>query len=150
MSSDGGDYDVGYGKPPREHQFQKGHASPHKGKTRAKRVIDIGAILRAPVEIKVGGKRVKRDEFEVRLRSLVESAVRGDFRAARDVLKIAERAGLIPVLDEEESGCGIVIRVPKDWDYDEWLANYKKYGIPPWPTERDGLIPPERCGPSNG
>jgi hypothetical protein len=137
-------YEVGYKKPPREHQFRKGQASPRKGKPGAQRAFDIGALLREPVELKVQGQRVKRDEFEVRLRSLADKALKGDVRAAGDLLKYAERAGLIPSGEDDEGTCGITVVVPKEWDWLEWHANFEKFGLPPWDTDPDGLVPPER------
>jgi hypothetical protein len=57
-----GDYEVGYGRPPREHQFKKGEASRNpKGRPRGttRPILDLVAVLMQPVTIRIKGKERK-------------------------------------------------------------------------------------------
>jgi len=51
------DYEVGYRRPPRQHQFKKGQPSPNpKGRPRGSKAADLPSVLKEPVSIKIGGR----------------------------------------------------------------------------------------------
>jgi hypothetical protein len=77
------------------------------------------------------------------LRALVAKALSGDMRRARRFLKLCQEAGSFEV-PEEVDDHQYVLRIPKDWDHDEWLAMYDQLGPPPWPGDRDGLVRHQR------
>ena len=57
-----GDYEVGYCRPPREHQFKKGEASRNsKGRPRGanRPALDLVSVLMQPVTIRIKGKERK-------------------------------------------------------------------------------------------
>ena len=53
-----GDNEVGYGKPPKEHQFKPGRSGNLKGRPKSKKsgLTDISKLLNEPVKVKAGGK----------------------------------------------------------------------------------------------
>lgn len=63
--------------------------------------------------------------------------------AAGAFLRELIRYGLIQI-PEQKDDHQYVIRIPKDWDWEEWMWMFDQHGPPPWPGEHDGLIPEER------
>lgn len=87
-----GSYEVGYGKPPREHQFQKGKSGNPSGSRDRKRgptnltAMTKAALLKKQV-VKVAGKSVRMTRIEVVLEALLGKAMQGDLAAARELLR---------------------------------------------------------------
>ena len=89
------DYEVGYGKPPREHRFKKGICPNPAG--RGKRKSDsIGSVTRDELnemqEVTVRGRSIRMSRLEVILRGVTRSAARGDVGSAAQLLDLLERA----------------------------------------------------------
>ena len=80
------DHDVGYGKPPRQHQFRPGQSGNPRG--RAKGVKNestlLHDLLHRKVEIREGGRTRKIIVFEAILLRFTESALKGRYQE-RDV-----------------------------------------------------------------
>src|SRR5215468_7967098 len=83
--------EVGYGKPPRHTQFRKGQSGNPGGRPRRPPVQRANALLLAEayrcVTIKVDGRMVPVTALQAILRSQVELAINGNYRAQRDILK---------------------------------------------------------------
>lgn len=98
------DYEVGYGKPPKEHRFKpKGKSADRSPKARrAKRKrgepeqVDLYALLIEPVAVVKGGKVHKMDPFEALLLRQLELALNERSAAAmKMILDEASGYGLI-------------------------------------------------------
>lgn len=88
------DYEVGYGRPPKETRFQKGVSGNPMGK-RAKtknRTFTklIAAILAETVEVPVDGRTVTLSMMQVIVQRLGEKAAKGSKRALRKLLDLRE------------------------------------------------------------
>ncbi len=106
----GGDYDVGYGKPPKQHQFPKGTSgNPAGAPSKQKRKpVDVAAVLIEPLAVKNAGIRQKMPPFEVGVRRLVERALKHkNLSAIFEFLELCESYGLM-VPPPIEYGSGVL------------------------------------------
>jgi hypothetical protein len=130
----GGDYKVGYGRPPKEHQFKKGQSGwPAGRRKRAGAVcLDLDELLekRRPYR-DARGRRRYASRSELLFRRQVELGLGGDLRSLKSVLKqlMAYEAVQLTHAIVQDHG---VIEVPRDipMDLAEDLINM--FGRPPW------------------
>jgi Family of unknown function (DUF5681) len=88
-------YTVGYGRPPKHHQFKPGQSGNPTGRPKGVRNFstDLRDELDEPISIKDGDNNsveVTRQRAIVKV--LVKAALEGDFRAATTVLSLSSRA----------------------------------------------------------
>jgi hypothetical protein len=90
-----GDYEVGYGRPPRKNQFEKGGRSANpKGRPRGSRQPNLTATLLELMTIKVQGKTLKVPFLEAWIQVIKEKAIRGDIKACQILILVARQLGL--------------------------------------------------------
>lgn len=87
--STGASHSVGYGKPPRQHQFQRGRCGNPKGRPKGLKNTDtlLREILNRQVEMRTGGLVRKISVREAVLTRFAESALKGDIKAAGFLLQ---------------------------------------------------------------
>ncbi len=92
----GDDYEVGYGKPPKEHQFPPKTSGNPRGKPKGRK--NTKTLLRdalfEKVEVRDGGKTKRFSKFKVLIVAQINKAMKGDTRAFTVVMAHAERHGL--------------------------------------------------------
>lgn len=129
-----GDYDVGYGKPPKDHQFK-----PKKSRTRSAKdgKIDVSKLLSEPVPINKNGVVTKMPAFEANLRAQVRKAIQTQsLPAILYVLGIAERYDLTKPAPERECTGGVLV-VPGRVTQEAWEGLFSDTGKPkPSETKR--------------
>jgi len=83
-------YKVGYGKPPKEHQFKKGQSGNSRGRKKQDRTIRaiMQKIIAETVTAKLPGGERKITSLEFMLRSLLSRAVKGDNRATDKIIAL--------------------------------------------------------------
>jgi hypothetical protein len=118
-----GDYEVGYGKPPKEHQFQPGRSGNIRGRRKSKKSgsTDLSELLNEPVKVTTGGKFREMGSFEASLRKLVKRALEGDLRAILKFIKICEEYEIMAP-PPAVTGGGVIV-APEGVDYHEWLES---------------------------
>lgn len=89
------EYKVGYGKPPLHSRFSAGVTGNAKG--RPKRPSDAAAqvivrILSEPIQYRERGRVRTATRVELSIRALINSAAKGDVKAAEIVLDMRARA----------------------------------------------------------
>lgn len=95
-SASGGDYVVGYKRPPVGGQFQKGAPSRNpKGRPKGARNVStiLAAELAEEVQVRENGKPKKITKAEVIIKNIVNSAGNGDVRAQRLLVEMWQRSG---------------------------------------------------------
>ena len=120
-------YNVGFGKPPKSSQWQKGQSGNPKGrpKTRSDLIIDAAAILSEPVSARTPqGKTVSLDGFEASYLALCKKGLKGHvpslIRAINIMLEVQ------PAVDARES--------EKRQKREDLIAHLEKMGV-----KTDGL-----------
>lgn len=89
------DYEVGYGRPPKQHQFKKGQSGNRKGRPKnQKQFLDLLAeALNDTVAVQVGGQRKQIRKMDAAAKQLANQAASGDHRAIKlliELLKLPE------------------------------------------------------------
>ena len=110
-SNEGDQDEVGYGRPPRRHQFPKGRSGNPKGRPKGARGLktDLKAELASLVAITENGKTKKITKQQVVLKSLVAKAAKGDTKAASQVLTM-----VIQILGIEDERTGRTDLTPSE------------------------------------
>ena len=137
------DYEVGYGKPPKEHRFQSKakNADQSTKTTRARRKrgepvqVDLHALLIERVSVVKGGKVQRMDPFEAILRRQLELALKERSASAmKAILDMAMEYGLIKTPPPCKTGG--VLMVPMITDED--IALVRSWSEPPESNGDDG------------
>lgn len=95
-----GDYEVGYGRPPHQHQFKKGQRSANPtGRPRRTRSPNLVEVLLEPVSIKIQGRTRKVPYLEAYAQVMKDKAIKGDIKAGQMLLLLAKQLKLLDVPD---------------------------------------------------
>lgn len=89
---------VGYGKPPKQHQFTKGKSGNPSGRPKGLKNLatDVALELAEVLVVTEGGKQLKVTKRRAMLKALLSKALKGDARAASIFL------GLTPAAEHAE------------------------------------------------
>ena len=89
----GGDYKVGYGKPPQDTQFKLGRSGKPAGRPKGGHNLktDVRRTLQKPIKVTEEGRTRKRSTQEGALMVLREKALKGDVRSLNCLLELAQR-----------------------------------------------------------
>lgn len=116
MNDDDKDDAVGYGKPPRATRFRKGQSGNPKGRPKKARGVRnlLEAALSQQVTINQSGRTMQISKSEALILSLITKGIKGDIRAAAQVLRLMEEHETV----RQEDG-GITINVIDQFDHPE-------------------------------
>jgi hypothetical protein len=86
-------YEVGYGKPPKHTQFQKGRSGNPKGRPkRNKNIYDlVKKAFEERVTVKSPGRTHSMTKLEAALAQLANKAASGDIKALREAIRLREK-----------------------------------------------------------
>jgi hypothetical protein len=86
----GRDYEVGYGKPPKHTQFRKGQSGNPKGRPRGAKGLSTIAreTMTEKMPVRAGGVEKKMPRIEALLFRMFELAMKGNMRAAAEIMKL--------------------------------------------------------------
>jgi len=91
-----GDYEVGYGKPPRDTRFKRGQSGNPRGRPPGAKNLStlLNEALNESVVVTENGGRKRISKRQAAFKQLVNDAAKGDWRALRllvDILQDIER-----------------------------------------------------------
>jgi len=89
-----GDYEIGYGKPPRHPGFPKGRSGNPKGRPKGSKNLAtlVAEALDEKVQVTEDGKRRRVTKRELVIKQLVNKSASADLRAIKQLTDIVERA----------------------------------------------------------
>ena len=90
------EYEVGYKKPPREHQFQLGHKRGFRGgRSKGSRSLkdDLLDEVAERLNVKENGKDLRLTKQRAMVKAMVVKAIKGDERAAARVFTLLLQLG---------------------------------------------------------
>lgn len=89
-------FEVGYGKPPKQHRFTKGRSGNPGGRPKKKSTQDLPGLLKKALDETVvlneNGRRKSATKREAFTKQLVNKAVSGDHRAMKLVIELLNQA----------------------------------------------------------
>lgn len=90
-------YEVGYGKPPKEFQFKPGNNANRRGRKKGSRnrKTVIEEVLYEPISVREGDKVKKIPVLEAILKKMANKALMGDNKAALTIVGLAQKEGLL-------------------------------------------------------
>jgi hypothetical protein len=100
-----GDYEVGYGKPPKHTRFRKGQSGNPRGRAKSTHNFktELRSVLDETLSLSMAGREVKLSARKAMLLALRNKALKGDTRAIGLMVAMLER--LLPeTLMEEVRG----------------------------------------------
>ena len=88
------DYEVGYGKPPKEYQFKPGQSGNHMGRPPDDRNLKraLRDIMTEDLEIRENGKLRVVSNQEALLRAMYAKALKGDKQCAKILIDLSGKA----------------------------------------------------------
>ena len=85
-----GEYDVGYGKPPKEHRFQKGTSGNPEGRPKGTKNLKIDLLeeLGETMKVREGGRERRISKQRALIKIQVARALKGNDRAAAKIIDL--------------------------------------------------------------
>lgn len=85
------DYEIGYGKPPKEGQFQRGRSGNPKGRPKGSKNIAtlVKKVGQEKISVKKNGRSQKMTCNEAVVRQILNRALSGDQRMTAEYLRLA-------------------------------------------------------------
>lgn len=90
MPSKPGNYDIGFGKPPRGTQFRKGLSGNPSGRPKGSRNLKtiVAKYFNQKMEISTGGKTRRLPVIDILMMRLRKHALEGDWKAMQQILAL--------------------------------------------------------------
>jgi hypothetical protein len=128
-------YEVGYKRPPKQHQFKpKSRDEASEGAPRRKRQkhkktqtkqVDLARLFAEPVAVAKGGRVVNMDPFEIMLRKQIEMAIKHrDHAAAKAVIDEAAKWDLLSTPPPAPGGGVLLVPLNSEEDLKRYQETF--------------------------
>jgi Family of unknown function (DUF5681) len=99
------EYEVGYGRPPRNTRFEKGQSGNYRGRPRGAKnmATHLKEALRERVVINENGRRKRVTKMDVVSRRLVNKAAEGDLRFIQILVALSDKYKLTDREEKQEA-----------------------------------------------
>lgn len=120
-----GDYEVGFKKPPKKHQFGKGVSGNRNGRPKRSQNMDtlIDRELDQVITMKEGGREIRLRKREAIVKRLVNSALTGNPRSIEYLVKYCKDHGapdpFVITAEDTEAFQAALRRTKPDEEFDE-------------------------------
>jgi len=86
------DYEVGYGRPPKQHQFKKGQSGNRKGRPKNQKqfLALLAEALNDTVAVQEGGQRKHIRKMDAAAKQVANRAASGDYRAIKLLVELSK------------------------------------------------------------
>jgi hypothetical protein len=93
---EGAGYEVGYRRPPKEHQFRKGQSGNQKGRPKGRRsfLSLLNDALNEQVTVNEGGQRRKIKKRVAAAKQIANKAASGDYRTIKMLIELDQSSEL--------------------------------------------------------
>lgn len=90
MDKESNDYEVGYGRPPKEYQFKPGTSGNYKGRPKKKSDFrsDLAEIIEKEVPVNINGQYVTMSTRKAALQVLIAKALKGENTALKILINL--------------------------------------------------------------
>jgi hypothetical protein len=108
MADNPDDESVGYGRPPKKYRWQKGRSGNSKGRPKKAKGTrsTLRDLLLAEVTGTEGGKTVTLTKIEILILAQISKAAKGDTRAFKAIMDLAEQHGLMHEIGDAVKSVG--------------------------------------------
>lgn len=102
------DYEVGYGKPPRQTRFKPGRSGNPHGRPRGRKALKtiVAGVLYEQVTIRTPAGTRKVSKIEALVHKLMNEALTGNGRSVQHLLRFTREAGLTAEVEAIEAATG--------------------------------------------
>jgi len=93
MPNESNEYEVGYGKPPKKHQFKPGYSGNKKGRPKGRKNLHtiIENLMNEKIKITINGRTKKVSCIEATIRQVLLAALKGDVKAQRILFELVSK-----------------------------------------------------------
>jgi hypothetical protein len=94
-------YKVGYGKPPKQHQFKPGESGNKRGRppNSNNALTILNKRLSSKITIKEGERKVQISKLDALVMQTINSGLKGNLKAASMIFDLLDRKGLMDNVD---------------------------------------------------
>ena len=124
------DYEVGYGKPPKETQFKGGQSGNPKGRPKesVSFALKLEKAMSEKVEVREGGRARKMSKIDVMIQNLLARCMKGDQQAVSTLVRLMKETGQTrPAEQEPRQGKMVAFPIPMPSPLLQALADEYEY-----------------------